>query len=45
MQAMRRRLILAETTTAAMRGLDTILLPTAPDPAPRLGELAPYFGN
>src|SRR5215813_5296473 len=33
MQAMRRRLILAETTTAAMRGLDTILLPTAPDEA------------
>jgi len=44
-QAMRRRLILAETTTAAMRGLDAILLPTAPDPAPRLGELPPYFGN
>jgi len=44
-QAMRRRLILAEATNAAMSGLDAVLLPTAPDPAPRLGELAPYFGN
>jgi aspartyl-tRNA(Asn)/glutamyl-tRNA(Gln) amidotransferase subunit A len=44
-QATRRRLILAAATDAAMQGLDAILLPTAPDPAPRLGELAPYFGN
>jgi aspartyl-tRNA(Asn)/glutamyl-tRNA(Gln) amidotransferase subunit A len=44
-QAMRRRLMLAEATNAAMQGVDAILLPTAPDPAPRLGELAPYFGN
>jgi aspartyl-tRNA(Asn)/glutamyl-tRNA(Gln) amidotransferase subunit A len=44
-QAMRRRLMLAEATAAAMRGLDAILLPTAPDPSPPLGELAPYFGN
>jgi aspartyl-tRNA(Asn)/glutamyl-tRNA(Gln) amidotransferase subunit A len=44
-QAMRRRLMLAEATNAAMRGVDAILLPTAPDPSPRLGELAPYFGN
>jgi aspartyl-tRNA(Asn)/glutamyl-tRNA(Gln) amidotransferase subunit A len=44
-QAMRRRLMLVEATNAAMRGLDAILLPTAPDPAPRLADLAPYFGN
>jgi aspartyl-tRNA(Asn)/glutamyl-tRNA(Gln) amidotransferase subunit A len=44
-QAMRRRLMLAEATDAAMRNVDAILLPTAPDPAPRLAELAPYFGN
>jgi len=44
-QAMRRRQMLVETTTAAMGGVDAILLPTAPDPAPRLGDLAPYFGN
>src|SRR5215831_15746380 len=44
-QAMRRRLMLAEATTAAMRDLDAVLLPTAPDPSPLLGELAPYFGN
>jgi aspartyl-tRNA(Asn)/glutamyl-tRNA(Gln) amidotransferase subunit A len=44
-QAMRRRLMLVEATMAAMRGLDALLLPTAPDPAPRLAELAPYFGN
>ena len=44
-QAMRRRLMLAEATNAAMREVDAILLPTAPDPAPPLGELAPYFGN
>jgi hypothetical protein len=28
-----------------MDGVDAVLLPTAPDPAPRLGDLAPYFGN
>src|SRR5262249_37687394 len=44
-QAMRRRLMLAEATNAAMRNIDTILLPAAPDPAPRLADLAPYFGN
>jgi aspartyl-tRNA(Asn)/glutamyl-tRNA(Gln) amidotransferase subunit A len=44
-QAMRRRLMLAEAANAAMRNVDAILLPTAPDPAPRLAELAPYFGN
>ena len=44
-QAIRRRLMLAEATNAAMRNVDAILLPTAPDPAPRLAELAPYFGN
>jgi aspartyl-tRNA(Asn)/glutamyl-tRNA(Gln) amidotransferase subunit A len=44
-QAMRRRLMLAEATNRAMRNVDAILLPTAPDPAPRLAELAPYFGN
>ena len=44
-QAMRRRQMLVEATTAAMGGVDAILLPTAPDPAPRLGDLAPYFGN
>ena len=44
-QAMRGRLMLVETTASAMRGFDAILLPTAPDPAPRLAELAPYFGN
>jgi aspartyl-tRNA(Asn)/glutamyl-tRNA(Gln) amidotransferase subunit A len=44
-QAMRRRLILAEATNTAMNGIDAILLPTTPDPAPRLAELAPYFSN
>jgi aspartyl-tRNA(Asn)/glutamyl-tRNA(Gln) amidotransferase subunit A len=44
-QAMRRRLMLVEATNAAMRDVDAILLPTTPDPAPRLGELAPYFGS
>lgn len=44
-QAMRRRLMLAAATNQAMRNVDAILLPTAPDPAPRLAELAPYFGN
>ena len=44
-QAMRRRLMLAEATNAAMREVDAILLPTAPDPAPPLGQLAPYFGT
>jgi len=44
-QAMRRRQMLVEATTAAMGGVDAILLPTAPDPAPRLADLAPYFGN
>ena len=44
-QAMRRRQMLVEATTAAMGGVDAILLPTAPDSAPRLGDLAPYFGN
>jgi len=44
-QAMRRRQMLVEATTAAMDGVDAVLLPTAPDPAPRLGDLAPYFGN
>jgi aspartyl-tRNA(Asn)/glutamyl-tRNA(Gln) amidotransferase subunit A len=44
-QATRRWLMLVEATAAAMRGLDAILLPTAPDPAPRLADLAPYFGN
>jgi aspartyl-tRNA(Asn)/glutamyl-tRNA(Gln) amidotransferase subunit A len=44
-QAMRRRQMLVEATTAAMGGVDAILLPTTPDPAPRLGDLAPYFGN
>ena len=44
-QAMRRRLMLSHATNTAMNAVDTILLPTAPDPAPRLGELAPYFGT
>ena len=44
-QAMRRRLMLVEATDAAMAGFDAILLPTCPDPAPVLGELAPYFDN
>ena len=44
-QAMRRRLMLAEATNAAMQNVDAILLPTAPDPAPRLADLSPYFGN
>lgn len=44
-QAMRRRRMLVETTAAAMADVDAILLPTVPDPAPPLGELAPYFGN
>jgi len=44
-QAMRRRLMLVEATEAAMEGFDAILLPTCPDPAPALGELAPYFDN
>ena len=44
-QAMRRRAMLADATNAAMRGVDAVLLPTTPDPAPRLGELAPYFGT
>ena len=44
-QAMRRRLMLVEATEAAMAGFDAILLPTCPDPAPVLGELAPYFDN
>jgi aspartyl-tRNA(Asn)/glutamyl-tRNA(Gln) amidotransferase subunit A len=44
-QAMRRRRMLVDTTAAAMADIDALLLPTAPDPAPKLGELAPYFGN
>ena len=44
-QAMRRRRMLVEATEAAMAGIDAILLPTVPDPAPKLGELAPYFSN
>ena len=44
-QAMRRRRMLVEATIAAMAEIDAILLPTVPDPAPRLGELDPYFGN
>jgi aspartyl-tRNA(Asn)/glutamyl-tRNA(Gln) amidotransferase subunit A len=44
-QAMRRRLMLVEATNAAMRGVDAIILPTTPDPAPKLGDLAAYFGN
>src|SRR5207302_6328481 len=44
-QAMRQRQMLVEATTAAMDGVDAVLLPTAPDPAPRLGDLAPYFAN
>jgi len=44
-QAMRRRRMLVDTTAAAMAGIDALLLPTVPDPAPKLGELAPYFGN
>jgi aspartyl-tRNA(Asn)/glutamyl-tRNA(Gln) amidotransferase subunit A len=44
-QAIRRRRMLVEATAAAMADVDAILLPTAPDPAPKLGELAPYFGN
>ena len=44
-QAMRRRRTLAEATAAAMAGVDAILLPTVPDAAPPLGELAPYFGT
>jgi aspartyl-tRNA(Asn)/glutamyl-tRNA(Gln) amidotransferase subunit A len=44
-QALRRRRMLVETTAAAMQDVDALILPTAPDPAPRLGELAPYFGN
>jgi hypothetical protein len=44
-QAMRRRRMLVEATEAAMAGFDAILLPTAPDPAPVLGELGSYFDN
>jgi aspartyl-tRNA(Asn)/glutamyl-tRNA(Gln) amidotransferase subunit A len=44
-QAMRQRRMLVEATTAAMAGVDAILLPTAPDPAPKLAQLEPYFGN
>jgi aspartyl-tRNA(Asn)/glutamyl-tRNA(Gln) amidotransferase subunit A len=44
-QATRRRRMLAEQTAAAMAEVDAILLPTVPDPAPRLGELEPYFGG
>jgi aspartyl-tRNA(Asn)/glutamyl-tRNA(Gln) amidotransferase subunit A len=44
-QAMRRRLMLAQQTAAAMAEVDAILLPTVPDPAPKLGELEPYFGS
>ena len=44
-QAMRRRLMLAEQTAAAMADVDAILLPTVPDPAPKLGKLEPYFGS
>jgi Asp-tRNA(Asn)/Glu-tRNA(Gln) amidotransferase A subunit family amidase len=42
---MRRQRMLVEATEAAMAGFDAILLPTAPDPAPVLGELGPYFDN
>jgi aspartyl-tRNA(Asn)/glutamyl-tRNA(Gln) amidotransferase subunit A len=44
-QAMRRRRMLAEQTATAMADVDAILLPTVPDPAPKLGELEPYFGS
>jgi aspartyl-tRNA(Asn)/glutamyl-tRNA(Gln) amidotransferase subunit A len=44
-QAMRRRRMLAQATAAAMADVDAILLPTAPDAAPKLGELGPYFSN
>ena len=44
-QAMRRRLMLIEATDAAMAGFDAILLPTCPDPAPALGELAPLVST
>jgi aspartyl-tRNA(Asn)/glutamyl-tRNA(Gln) amidotransferase subunit A len=44
-QAMRRRRILVDATAAAMADVDAILLPTAPDPAPKLAQLEPYFGT
>jgi aspartyl-tRNA(Asn)/glutamyl-tRNA(Gln) amidotransferase subunit A len=44
-QAMRQRRMLAAATEAAMAAVDAILLPTVPDPAPKLGELGPYFSN
>ena len=44
-QAMRQRRILIEATTTAMNGIDAILLPTTPDPAPPLGELDAYFSG
>ncbi len=42
-QAMRQRRMLGEATKAAMAGIDAILLPTVPDPAPKLGELGAIF--
>jgi aspartyl-tRNA(Asn)/glutamyl-tRNA(Gln) amidotransferase subunit A len=44
-QAMRRRLMLVEATAAAMARCDALLLPTVPDPSPKLGDLEPYFGS
>ena len=44
-QAMRRRRMLMDATAAAMAEVDAILLPTAPDSAPKLGEIAAYFGS
>jgi len=45
MQATRQRRLLIEATTAAMSGVDAVLLPTTPDPAPPLGELDAYFSG
>ena len=44
-QAMRRRRMLMDATAVAMAEVDAILLPTPPDPAPKLGEIAAYFGS
>jgi aspartyl-tRNA(Asn)/glutamyl-tRNA(Gln) amidotransferase subunit A len=44
-QAMRRRRMLVEAMATTMAEIDAILLPTAPDASPRLGELGPYFSN
>ena len=44
-QAMRRRRMLVEAMATTMAEIDAILLPTAPDASPKLGELGPYFSN